>query len=222
MVVVDSLKHPVDLGPLHFAGGILLRRNIGYDFGAWAGAIRRLHRRIAACELLAITNDSLLGPSAAFPTMLDRAEAADADLVGLTQSREITPHFQSFVVFFRRGALRSRTFARFWRSVGSGDRDHVIQNYELTLQARFAAAGLRTTALFAPANAGAENPTLRCWRELLALGFPYIKVTQLRDDPYGMPLDDWREEAARHGFDVPGLLRQVEELKRVDGRSWAV
>lgn len=221
VVVVDSLRREVDWGALGFARAVLVRANTGYDFGAWAATIRRLGKRLAPCETVAIANDSLLGPSRGFAAMLDRAALAEADLVGVSESAQLTPHLQSFALFFRRGALRSRAFRRFWRSVGSGDRADVIARYELRLQSHFAAAGLRTFALFPSGDPGA-NPTLRHWRELLAQGFPYLKVELLRDNPTGEPLGDWLDEAARHGFDVPRLLQQVDALKRAGGRPWAV
>lgn len=213
VLVVPSLDEGVDLSPIPFADAVLLRENKGYDFGAWAAAIMRLRRRLRRCATLALANDSVLGPSARFGEMLARVGRADADLIGLIASDELKRHFQSFVLFFKPGALRARAFARFWGGVRTGDRRYVIDHYETELLARFEGAGLRSEALFPIEVADGVNPTLTRWRALLHLGFPYLKVQLFRDNPFAMPLADWRDEAARAGFDIDGLEHQMTALE---------
>ncbi len=221
VVVTEDLDAAIDLTPLAFARGVLVRANRGYDFGAWATVIRRLGRARRGLAMLALANDSVLGPSSAFPAMLARAEAADADLIGLTASGQFRHHLQSYALFFKPRALRSTVFRRFWHGVRSGDRDYVIEQYETALLARFEQAGLRATALFQPASEDG-NPTLTGWRALLALGFPYIKIQLLRDNPAGAELSDWRDEASRHGFAPERLDGQIAALKRHGAASWRV
>ena len=221
VIVASSLTEEVDIHTLDFADGILLRANIGYDFGAWASAICRTWPVIESCQTVAIANDSLLGPSSAFSSMMDRVDALDADLIGLTSSLEIERHFQSYVIFFKQRAIRAPVFRRFWFGVGMGNRDQVISNYEVPMLRRFAQAGMRTTAVFEAIESGIENPTLRNWKKLLDVGFPYIKIMLLRDNPYGEDLQSWRHEAELHGFNMLRIDQQITKLKMAGSGDWA-
>ena len=220
VVVVDRLDDPVDLTSLEFAHAVMLRINRGYDFGAWAAVVRSLKWQVRELAVLAIANDSVLGPSAHFAAAVERALAVDADLIGFVGSTQVRPHLQSFTLVFRSGALRSNAFRRFWQSVRSGNRSYVIEHYELTLLARMEAAGLRATVLFQPAEPSDGNPTLTRWHDLLDFGFPYLKVELLRDNPFATPLDGWREAAALAGFDLAALDRQIAALEPYSKAQW--
>ncbi len=212
IVAVDVFDTPIDLAPVAFAHAVVLRINRGYDFGAWAAAIRRLRRKLHRCAVVALANDSVLGPSARFDAMVRRAEASPAELIGLVASNEVQPHFQSFVLFFKPGAIGAEVFRRFWHDVRSGDRRYVIDHYELQLLARFSEAGVRAEAMFLPGEPQDGNPTLTRWRELLDACFPYIKVQLLRDNPFDSSLTDWRAAARHSGFDLAMVDRQVAAL----------
>jgi len=221
VVIVDTLDQSIDTSPLDFADGLLLRVNRGRDFGAWAAAIQSLEPSLRNCSVLTIANDSVVGPSSGFSAMIDRVEKTHADLVGLVESKEQASHFQSFVLFFKGGALRSRVFQRFWGAVRSGDRGYVITKYELTLRARFEAAGLRTQVLHPAGEAVLCNQTLNGWRALLDAGFPYLKVQLLRDNTDQSSLADWRGAALRSGFDLPSLEHQITQLEKNAKWRWA-
>lgn len=66
--------------------------------------------------------------------------------------------------------------------------------YELPMLDRFLRAGLRAEALFAASTNG--NATIDNWRELIALGFPFVKVAALRSAK-----EDWRKVLAAEGYD---------------------
>lgn len=221
VVVSGQFDREFDATPLDFADAILLRPNRGYDFGAWAAAIRLLRPTLRRCPMLAIANDSVLGPSANFASVVERARRSDRDLIGLAESNERAPHYQSFALFFGPGALGSRVFWRFWNGVRSGGREYVVDNYEVMLRARFKAAGLRAEALFPARPQSWYNPTITGWRALLGAGFPYLKVELLRDNPEGAPLAGWRGEAAAAGFDLAVLDRQLAALEGLGGPRWA-
>lgn len=220
VVIAAAATDRIDVAALAFARGILIRQNRGYDFGAWAAAIAALTPAITRCDVVAIANDSVLGPSSRFAAMVLRAEAAPGDLVGLTLSREITCHFQSFVLFFKSAALRSNVFEQFWGNVRSGDRRYVIDHYELTLKAIFEASGIRTHALWSLETDG--NPTLSLWNLLLTGGFPYLKVELLRDNPHRAQLEGWDDIAKAHDFDLDRLRIQIDALHRSAERDWAI
>jgi hypothetical protein len=213
ILVVDDLALFDPDQDLDFCRGLFVRANIGYDFGAWAAAMRDIPD-LRQARSVAIANDSVYGPFDSFAAMLDRVRASPADIVGLTESHEIRPHFQSFVMFFKHEALRSRIFHRFWRGVRNGDRQWVIEHYELQMVSRFVNAGLSAEALFPSAPGEPANPTLSNWRALIRSGFPFIKVQLLRDNPLGADLDGWQDVVAERGFDPALIERHLAGVAR--------
>ena len=201
LIVVSDTIALRDIPDTDFAAGILLRHNRGYDFRAWADAIRLTRTVLEQAELLIVANDSVLGPFDSFGETVARIRASTADLVGLTKSFEIRPHLQSYLLAFKRKALRSDVFRDFWGSIQTGDRHFVIENYELPLTARFEQAGLSTEALFAFDADDHRNPTLWRWRDLIEQGFPYLKTSVLRDNLAGDDPLAWRF-IADHGYDL--------------------
>lgn len=206
VIVTDDMSTPIDIADLGFANGILRRKNAGYDFGAWASAISLLPA-IRESSLLVTTNDSIYGPLEGFSKMLARVRATEADVVGAIESLEVQPHFQSFVLFFKPKALRSLIFKTFWNSVRTFDRAQVVIWYECNLVMQFKQAGLRCAALF-PAQS-AENPTLSSWRELIVRGFPFVKVSLLRDNPLGVNIGGWEKILASRGYDPSVVARHL-------------
>ena len=221
VVVVREIEDEINLDGFDFASGLLLRCNRGYDFGAWSAAINELRPDIAQSKMLAIANDSVLGPSRNFGNVVNRALNSHYDVIGMTDSYEMAHHFQSYTVFFKGEALRSDTFWRFWSSVRSGDRHYVIENYEVTMRGRLAAAGLRTEAIFPSLPHKHYNPTILTWRALVEAGYPYLKIELLRAAPWHVLLESWETHASAHGFDVNEIHHQLIDLETVDKEHWA-
>jgi hypothetical protein len=165
--------------------GIIVRKNEGFDFGAWADVLR-LYPDLWECSRLLLVNDSVIGPVRGGATMFARLRAIDADLVGLVKSYEFTRHFQSFFLMLNRRALENGKVREFWRSVVNYEnKSRVIKAYELRFTELCAQSGLSTQAIYQRSivveqfNRG--NPTINHWHELIRLGFPYIKVELVRD-----------------------------------------
>lgn len=190
-----------------FATGVLVRNNRGYDFGAWAQALRTAPR-IGEAAMIAITNDSVFGPFNTFQAMLERARQLDCDVVGSTESREFGRHFQSFLLFFKSAALRSGAFWTFWSMVRAGGRTIAIYRYETLLLRQLEYAGLRCCALYPAVDS--RNPTLTRWRGLVDDGFPFVKTVLIRQNPFRADISDWREVMDTHGYDHRIALGQSD------------
>ena len=190
--------------------GVMVRENNGYDFGAWATAIRSIPE-VKHARSLVLTNDSVFGPLSNFSNFLERMAAHPADLVGAIGSRQSRPHIQSFLLMFKPAALKHPAFDRFWNKVRNGDREWAIRNYELPLQQHFLAAGLSAEAIFsAPAYLPENtNPSLTIWRELVEEGFPFVKVQLLRDNPARADLTNWQGFLSGHGYDPAVIERHL-------------
>ncbi len=132
VVVLDDISLFNRKQNLDFNCGLMIRENRGYDFGAWASAIRYI-KDLKRARSLVIVNDSIYGPMVGFKLLLDRVRATKSDVVGATESMEYCSHIQSYLVFFKQTALQNRVFWKFWRKVRVGNRDQAFWNYELRL-----------------------------------------------------------------------------------------
>lgn len=171
---------------------VILRDNVGHDFGSWAVGLER-HRSRAQGRLL-LANDSVYGPIASLPEALERLTATPADFFGMILSHEITPHLQSWFLLFEPHVVTSSAFADiFCQPVTNRQRDEVILDFELRATAHLQEAGYKCRSLF---DSGERriigNPTVYLWQELVELdGIPFLKVAVLRDDP-GWTAQDWK------------------------------
>lgn len=129
---------------------VLVRRNIGYDFGAWADAMATLSLPRPDTQSLLICNDSLYGPLAPLPPLLAAMDPAAADMWSLTESWQRRFHLQSFFLLAHRAAITSPAWAEFWASIRPLPSKHaIIKRYEVGLTQSLLRAGLRCRAVFA-------------------------------------------------------------------------
>lgn len=165
---------------LGLCAGILVRRNIGYDFGGWRDAIETLDLPQAGTEEIIIANDSIFGPVRPIDSMLLRLDYDAADVWGLTESWQRRYHLQSYFVAFGPRAIRSPAFRRFWSGViPAPSKAFVIGKYEVGLTQAMIRAGLRVTALWSY-----EALTRQITRDQLA---PYLDIEPGgRADPHDL------------------------------------
>jgi hypothetical protein len=207
-IVVADIDSAPYTGALDDAAGIFLRENEGFDFGAWSSLLERRPDLWRSRRLL-FANDSLFGPFDGFPAMIEALREADNDIVSLTRSRQIKPHFQSFFFMLQHEALDSQAVRDFWRDVRNLPRKWDVSRwYEVELLAIARRSGLSFRSLFAPNETRRTrklNPSIHLWRELVVLGFPFVKVSVLRDDHADLDLTGWRNALSERGADVHGI-----------------
>ncbi len=137
--------------------GVLVRRNLGYDFGAMREGLRFWREALAGVRLLVLLNDSVLGPFAPLRPVLDRLDFARADVWGLVGSEQRAPHVQSWFLAVGRRALDDAAWARFWAGVRPvRSKAWVVGRSEVGFSRAMRRAGLRVAAAWG-------------YRELLAL-----------------------------------------------------
>jgi len=138
----DSLARLVPL-----CGAILLRHNLGLDFGAFKDGIGSL--RLERLEALLLANDSVYGPFRDLGDVIGRMNPLEADVWGITDNWERQFHLQSYFVLFARQALTSPAFGQFWRDVRYVQaKSWVIGHYEIGLTRALLQGGLRCRVLF--------------------------------------------------------------------------
>lgn len=176
---------------------VLRKENLGYDFGSWAVGLA-WDETIPTLDHVILCNDSLLGPFDSIGPILEGFESTGADVYGMTDTTQFSHHVQSYFLGFRRGVLAEPPLRRFWSNiVHLEDKTAVIHRNELGLSRLFRQEGYSTTAAFPHQRAVApgENPTIRGWRTLIELGFPFVKREVVRSP-----------EVAPQGDQVPGFL----------------
>ncbi|WP_420138962.1 rhamnan synthesis F family protein [Sphingomonas sp.] len=205
---------------LETVAGAIVRENAGYDFAAWAHALY-LHPEIYGAATVYLLNDSVAGPAkgSSLTELIARIRASGADLIGLTESHEYRWHFQSYFLALKPRLLSSYRLHRFFEEVRIlDDKDHVIQSYELRFTEEMERSGHRLELLFP--SPLALNPTLYAWRELIADGFPFMKLLPLRGAFSEVNVEGWQEALRRAGFDVAlidAAARASEEHTPCDG-----
>jgi hypothetical protein len=128
---------------------VIVRRNIGYDFGAWADAIDLLQLPRPNTEELILANDSVFGPLLPLGDTLRRLDYAKSDIWGLTESWQLRYHLQSFFLAFGPRALHAEAFAKFWRSVRPVPmKFYVVHAYEVGVTQAMMKGGLSCAALW--------------------------------------------------------------------------
>jgi len=213
IVVVDDLAQTTN--EVYPGDQVFVRRNVGYDFGAWASVIVALPD-VDRATLVVVANDSVYGPTAGFQTMLQRVVQSTADVVSATDSYEQTYHIQSYLLFFKPRALRHPAFLKFWQAVRIGNRQQVIDLYETALARYFLRNGLTVKALFPTASTFRGNRTLTDWKGLLDAGFPFIKAQLVRDNPFKVDLHGWEDRMVTDGYDSAIAVADVTR-RRLSG-----
>ena len=128
---------------------VYVRRNHGYDFGAWREVIETLRLPTPETRELIVVNDSMYGPLRNLDDILERLDYSEADIWGLTESWQQRYHLQSYFLAFGPKALRSPAFREFWASVKPvPSKVFIVKEYEVGFTRVMMRAGLRCKALW--------------------------------------------------------------------------
>jgi hypothetical protein len=131
-------------------GELIVRENVGYDFGSWKVGLDRVGDW-TGYDRVVLANDSVVGPLRPMREILATGSAGPADFWGMTISQELTPHVQSWFLVFERAALDSAAMSEFWQVMAPVSvRAQVILLYELGLSRTLLGAGLRGGAFLHP------------------------------------------------------------------------
>lgn len=129
--------------------GILIRRNIGYDFGGWKEALERLGLPRADTEMVLLANDSVYGPLRDLGDIFAAIDFDQADIWGLTESWQTLYHLQSYFLAAGPRVLASPAWRTFWAEVRPIPFKHVlIRRYEIGLTRALIRAGFHCGAVW--------------------------------------------------------------------------
>jgi len=176
----------IDAGLEARVSGVLVRDNLGFDFGAWAHAYSLLDSK--EWQRLYLVNDSVVGPleQSGFLDMMKRIRSCKSDFLGLTESLAPIRHLQSYFLVFNHTALCSPTFAKLMGGVlNFPHKGQVVDVYEVRFTQLLSAAGLRFEAIFPALSDDIHNAddTSARWEKLISAGFPYLKTRIIQQLP---------------------------------------
>jgi lipopolysaccharide biosynthesis protein len=197
---------------------IILRDNVGYDFGMWQEALAD-PSVVRTSDELVLTNSSLFGPLHPLGPIFCSMSEKPCHFWGMTDNFEHRWHLQSYFLVFKRPVLEAEAFRRFWASVlPYRNKGQVILSYEVGLTSFLLDQGFVAQAMVPTASwagkvervrmdvARRHNPTLVYPERLLALGMPFVKATLLRENAGGARLDAIYRAMASAGYDL-GLVK---------------
>lgn len=216
-----------------YASRILLRENVGYDFGSWRDGLA-LIGDFGSYDRVIIANDSVYGPLTDLRAVFAKMAHREAPVWGITDSLRYARHLQSYFIVFEREAVQSVAFNCFWKSLPDYRSKHVvIMQCEVGLSRRLTEAGFELAALcdyksmasspgWSKTNAPKKripgvpvNATHWKWRTLIEEhGCPFIKVQLLRDNPKGiLDVTDWKQVVEKiSNYDVRLICRHLKRM----------
>ncbi len=129
--------------------GVIIRRNVGYDFGAWREGIEQAALPRPNTAMVLISNDSVYGPVRPLHDLLSRMDFTVADVWGCTESWQSRYHLQSYLMAFSPHVVASEAWRGFWAEVRpTWAKIWLIRLYELGLTQQLLKAGFTCRAIW--------------------------------------------------------------------------
>jgi rhamnosyltransferase len=150
IVVSASDLAPSELGVLGPSIRLIKRSNVGYDFGSWKDGLTEVEN-LSHYDRLILVNDSFYAGRHCFFNLFEKMSDVRCDFWGVTESREIERHLQSYFLVFKPACFRSASFELFWSHMDYlQDKDDVIFKGEIGLSRALREAGFRSARVFIP------------------------------------------------------------------------
>lgn len=129
--------------------GVLVRRNVGYDFGAWREGFEQLALPRPDTTMVLMANDSVYGPVRPLDALLSRIDFGAADVWGCTESWQSRYHLQSYLMAFSPRVVGSAAWRDFWAGVRpTWAKVWLVRLYEIGLTQTLLRAGFTCRAIW--------------------------------------------------------------------------
>lgn len=221
-----------------YVSKIILRSNVGLDFGSWKTALSYV-KDIYRYHQIILCNDSVYGPLYDLHKVFETMERKNLDMWGITDSKERTYHLQSYFLVFNNRPSAMQFFTEFWNSYKFvSNKEYIINNYEIGITQKAIKTKLRIKAFcdynevlneYCIKNAdgkfdiitkrkGISNPMHYFWKFIIQnFQCPFIKIELLRDNPLGINgINTWPDILKQHTFYNENLI--INHLKRIKYR----
>ena len=236
VVVVTSADRDDEIKKLApFASHILIRDNIGRDFGSWHVALHELRDIIGSYDYVIWMNDSTYFPLFDPEPMFLKMEKEQYDFWGIVDSYSLRWHVMSWFWAFSRRSIEAGWFEWFEKEYNPSHAKWAqIHNYEMRLPGLVKASGLKTGVYVnatdvksyilekvphhpraIAARMGDFTLTHDFWEETITeFHCPALKVELLRDNPLGIDLSEvLRVVRDKTQYDPELIRRHLLRLK---------
>jgi hypothetical protein len=137
--------------------GVIIRRNVGYDFGAWREGIGQLGLPRPNTAMVVIANDSVYGPLRSLDELFAAVDFEAADVWGCTDSWQSRYHLQSYLMAFSPRVVASEAWRKYWAGVvPTWSKTWLIRLYEIGLTQALLRAGFNCRAIWPYKNLVAD------------------------------------------------------------------
>lgn len=170
-----------------FANTILDGRHGEYDFGSYKRGLQLLLPKLTHYEELVLCNDSCYGPITPLVNLWKQTNKYKVDFWGITWGRDSNYpiHIQSFFLVFNKSIFTSDEFLNFMGSVkAEKTKMDVVEKYEVGLTQLLLKNGFKCSVKIEDNRN--ENPPMQNPFGNIENGFPFIKTSLLRENPFGI------------------------------------
>ena len=130
------------------SGFLVVKRNIGYDFGSYALGMSLAQQHIGEIDEIIFTNDSIFHLTDDLSELIARARRLNVDLVGATDSFERRYHLQSYFLWAGKNLVESPALASFLMSFPvNANRAVAVEEGELSITRHVLNEGFKAEAI---------------------------------------------------------------------------
>jgi lipopolysaccharide biosynthesis protein len=198
-----------------FCRNIIVKKNIGYDFGSWKTGISLIEEDLKNYDSLVLCNDSVYLVSD-IKYMFDNMKNKNCDFWAITDSYQHQYHLQSYFMVFNHKVFMDRHFLFFWKNIKSFKyKQNIINNYELGLTDYLEKLNYRFNVYCKSKENSKHNATHKYWKELIINHkCPIIKIELLRDNPTNIKINDWEVVLKEYtNFDIHIIKNHLLRIK---------
>ena len=209
---------------------IIKRENIGYDFYSYKIGFENIESK--KYDELIICNDSVFGPMYPLQNIFNEMERVKCDFWGITDSKIMSYHLQSYFIVFRRKILVSSELKRFFSEVTVlNSKDDIIKEYEVGLSKRLIEKKYKS-AVYVNYEVNASDNTAKLMTRLLKNPLKILKLfikpiyylSVAVSDEGNASIVFWDKLMIQHRMpffkkslimEFDGGAQRIEELKRI-------
>jgi hypothetical protein len=130
------------------AGFLIVRRNMGYDFGSYATGLSTVLSQTQLVDEILFVNDSIIQTASSLDGLMSRIRALDCDMVGITDSFDRAYHIQSYFFWVGKKIIRSPFLTNFFATYSvESQRAQAIEDGELALTSCALSEGFQVKAI---------------------------------------------------------------------------
>ena len=177
-----------------YCKGIYAHRHKKYDFGSWQELVKIIGKdKIREYDELILTNDSCYGPLYSFQNVFDEMDTRKCDFWGLSASRGLHIHIQSFFVVIKNNILKTDVLFDFLDKVKpEKSLKDVCEKYEDRLTYTLSKAGYEFST-YIPYGDFKNQPYYNTTNAIKIAKFPLLKVKTFYGEVGRELIKDWKK-----------------------------